>query len=200
MAKDTCETSRGMSIGFLKKHGYLDGGYRSGTMTWTHGWSGNKSSIGIVGCVYGDDPHFRLHYTHTGFDGVKTDLDYRVEVVSTPCYFGGKRYWFICPLIRNGVACRRRVGVLYGACKYYGCRRCHDLAYQSQQETHSGMWHVLGKSLFSDLDEKEAAMRVKYWRGRPTKRYQRLLRKMDSLPSMDALTAATNMLANRSQK
>jgi hypothetical protein len=61
------------------------------------------------------------------------------------------------------------------------------------------MWHVLGKSLFSDLDEKEATMRVKYWHGRPTKRYQRLLRKMDNLPSMDALTAATNMLANRSQ-
>jgi hypothetical protein len=83
-----------MSVGFLKKHGYLAGGYSSGTMTWTHGWSGNKSSIGIVGCVYGDDPHFRLHYTHTGFDGVKTDLDYKVEVVSTPCYFGGKRYWW----------------------------------------------------------------------------------------------------------
>lgn len=200
MAKDTCETSRALGITFLKQHGYLDGCYRSGTMTWTHGWSGNKSSIGIIGCVYGDDPHFRLHYTHTSFDGEKTDLDYRVEVVSTPCYFGGTRYWFICPLIRNGIACRRRVGVLYGAGKYYGCRRCHDLAYQSQQETHSGWRGVLGKSLFSNYDEKEAAMRVKYWHGRPTKRYARLLRKSDRLPSVDALAMVQNALLGRLRK
>lgn len=200
MAKNTCETSRELSIHFLKRHGYLDGVYSSGTMTWTHGWSGNQSSIKIIGCVYGDDPHFRLQYTYTGFDDVKTNIDYKVEVVSTPCYFGGKRHWFTCPLIRDGVACRRRVGVLYGAGKYYGCRHCHDLAYQSQQETHSGMWHVLRKSLFGDLFEKEAAIRVKYWRGRHTKRYRRLLRKIDCLPSQDTLAATVNMFTNSSQK
>lgn len=200
MAKNTCETSRGMSISFLKKNGYLSGSDKSGTITWTHGWSGSKSSIGIVGCVYGYDPHFRLHYTHTDFYGVKTNLDYNIEVVSTPCYFGGKRYWLICPLIRNGISCRKRIGVIYGAGKYYGCRRCHELAYQSQQETHSGIWHALGKSVFSDLDDRVSAMRVKYWRGRPTKRYLRLLQKMDNLPDLDALTTITDMLANRSQK
>ncbi len=200
MAKDNCETSRALHISFLKKHGYLNGHHQSGTSTWTHGWSGNKSSIGVISSVYGYDPHFRLHYTHTSFDGVKTDLDYRVEVVSTPCYFGGKRYWFICPLIKSGIPCRRRVGVLYSAGKYYGCRRCCDLAYQSQQENHSGMWHILGKCLFNGLDEKEAALRVKYWHGRPTKRYRRLLRKMDGLPSTNMLEAATSMLTRRSQK
>lgn len=200
MSKNTCETSCGMSISFLKKHGYLDGGCRSGTMTWTHGWPGNKSNIGIVGCVYGDDPHFRLYYTHTSFDGEKTDLNYQVAVASTPCYFGGKRYWFICPLSRNGIACRKRVGVLYRVGKYYGCRHCHDLAYQSQQKTHSGIWNLMGKVLFNDLDEKEAAIRVKYWHGKPTKRYQRLLRNINRLPNPDSLAAAMSARISHSQQ
>jgi hypothetical protein len=200
MAKNTCETSLALSIGFLKKYGYLNDWYKNGTCTWTHGWSESKSSIGITACVYGDDPYITLRYTHTSRDGEKSDLNYQVRVTDTPCFFGGKRYWFICPLVKDGVPCQRRVGVLYCAGKYYGCRQCYDLAYHSQQETHSGMWHVFGKCLFNDFDEKEAALRIKYWRGRPTKRYSRLLRKMGRRPSLDALEAATDALTRRSQK
>jgi hypothetical protein len=194
---NTCETSRALSIRFLKKLGYLSNYYRSGTVTWTQGCSGYKSSIGITAFMRSDDQHFCLKYTHTSYGGVKTELNYRVEIVSTPCHFGGKRYWFICPLVRGGVPCRRRVGVLYGAGKYYGCRRCHDLAYQSQQETHSGMWSFLSKYVFNDLEEKEAALRVKYWRGRPTKRYRRLLRKMKHTPSEDMLAAALSAITGK---
>jgi len=197
MAKDTCETSNSLNISFLKKHGYLSGHYQSGTMTWTHGWSGSKSSIGIAGCVSGEDPHFRLNYTHTTYGGEKSDLDYKVQVTSTPCFFGGKRYWFICPLVRNGLPCQRRVGVLYGAGKYYGCRRCHDLAYQSQQQNHRGYFGLLSRTVFSGLDEKEAALRVKFWRGKPTKRYSRLLRKMEQMPSLDSVNTAADALTRR---
>lgn len=202
MAKDTCEMSRALSIGFLKKHGYLNGRSISGTVTWTSGWSERKSRIGIVAYVGDEDPHFRLQYTHTDFDGVKSDLDYRVQLTATPCFFGGKRQWFICPLVRNGVPCQRRVGVLYGANKYYGCRQCYDLVYQSQQETHTSMWSVLGKCLLSDsIYEKIGALRTKYWRGRPTKRYATLLKKIDRLPDADMLNAASDALLNRrSQK
>jgi hypothetical protein len=44
----------------------------------------------------------------------------------SPCNRGGKRPWFLCP------SCNRRVVVLYH-CGYFGCRRCHRLAYKSQQ-------------------------------------------------------------------
>lgn len=197
MAKSICESSLALSICSLKRLGYLDG-YRCGTVSWTRGWSGDKCSIGIYGFVYGDDPYLRLRYSTTGFDGVKNELDYRVDVVSTPCHFGGKRYWLVCPLSMDGVLCRRRVGVIYGAGKYYGCRRCYDLAYKSQQETRSGIWGVLGRGLFNDLDEKEAALRVKYWHGRPTKRYARLLRKMDRAPDPRDVLNAANALNKRS--
>jgi hypothetical protein len=38
------------------------------------------------------------------------------------------------PLRRRAAACRRRVGKLYGAGRYFLCRHCCGLTYQSQQE------------------------------------------------------------------
>jgi len=48
----------------------------------------------------------------------------------TPCNFGGERPWFVCP----GVRCGRRVAILYGPGKYFLCRHCYDLRYESQRE------------------------------------------------------------------
>ena len=48
----------------------------------------------------------------------------------TPCNFGGERPWFVC----HRVTCGRRVAILYGPGKYFLCRRCYDLRYESQRE------------------------------------------------------------------
>ncbi|PLS87272.1 MAG: hypothetical protein CYG60_02820 [Actinobacteria bacterium] len=49
----------------------------------------------------------------------------------TPCNFGGERPWFVCP----GEGCARRVAILYGPSPRQPlCRRCRDLAYESQRE------------------------------------------------------------------
>ena len=58
----------------------------------------------------------------------------RVPITWTDCHFGGRRPWFICSVYRDGRCCGRRVAVLYGAGAYFACRRCHGLAYASQQE------------------------------------------------------------------
>ena len=47
----------------------------------------------------------------------------------TDCNFGGKRPRFVCP----GVGCGRRSAILYGLGKYFLCRHCYDLTYQSQR-------------------------------------------------------------------
>jgi hypothetical protein len=60
-------------------------------------------------------------------------IDYLVHVSWSPCNFGGQRPWWICP----GIDCGRRVAVIYGN-RYFLCRHCHDLAYQSTREpTHA---------------------------------------------------------------
>ncbi len=59
----------------------------------------------------------------------------RVALTSTPCYFGGVRYWFRCP----GADCRRRVAMVYllpGATVFL-CRTCHGLTYRSCQASKS---------------------------------------------------------------
>lgn len=81
--------------------------------------------------------YLQLGYTVTnGFTKEVTPLNYRIDLTTTPCYLGGVRYWFICPLARDGQACNRRVGTLYlpPNGKYFGCRQCYNLTYKCQKE------------------------------------------------------------------
>ena len=55
---------------------------------------------------------------------------YHIHLTSTPCPYGGRRRWFMCP----NVACGRRVAKLYLRGSYFRCRACHRLAYASQRE------------------------------------------------------------------
>ena len=52
--------------------------------------------------------------------------------------WGKRRWWFRCLLVVDGRLCNRRVGKLYmpPGGKYYGCRHCYDLTYESSQEAH----------------------------------------------------------------
>jgi hypothetical protein len=58
-----------------------------------------------------------------------------IAITRTPCAFGGRRPWFRCEVYRNGKFCGRRVAILYSAGGIFACRHCHDLSYQSQNET-----------------------------------------------------------------
>jgi hypothetical protein len=104
----------------------------AGSLTWT--WaSGNKSSVGWF-VTWGDGPTLHLCYRWAN----KEDVNIPVRLEATPTQFNGRRWWFICPLIVRGIACNRRAGKLYlppGA-RYFGCRKCHDLTYESCQEAH----------------------------------------------------------------
>jgi hypothetical protein len=61
---------------------------------------------------------------------------YRVGLTTTRPHFGGRRWWFVCPLGVDGRPCGRRVGKLYlpPAGRYFGCRHCHGLTYTSCQD------------------------------------------------------------------
>ena len=129
---------------WLKKYGYLNG-WKSGGIEWTIG-SGDKHSIGIEVSVM-DEKYVRFHYTQTDYNGEKKDFDYKVPLTTTACNYGGVRYWFICPLSKNGVYCGRRVGVLYKGGDYFGCRHCYDLTYSSKKENKSYKYYPLFNTL-----------------------------------------------------
>ena len=56
------------------------------------------------------------------WQSVEATLDYDYS----DCYFGGVRQWFSCP------QCGNRVAVIYAG--HFACRKCLNLAYESQRE------------------------------------------------------------------
>ena len=55
-------------------------------------------------------------------------------------------YWFICPLIINGKACKRRVRNLYFLpnSEYFGCKHCRDMMVRSIPPNEKmGFWSTL---------------------------------------------------------
>ena len=136
---DLCRT---LSIRTLKKLGVFDDdladerfcvrwvnefGEDAGKVTITPvvGGNGNKRSlrVEIGGCV-------------TGGGSSVTGQD--ISITTTPCYYGGVRYWFLCPAVVDGVLCENRVGKLYlpPGGELFGCRQCYGLTYESCQQSH----------------------------------------------------------------
>lgn len=164
---------------WLKKYGYLnDDCWRSGSIKWTNGFSGNESSVGIEISTYSDEPYLRIHYTQTDRDDTKMDYDYKIPLTTTPCHFGGKRYWFTCPWYVNGKYCGRRVGVLFLGGKHFACRHCHNLTYNSRNL--SGFFKGAGQTISApELDALREEAKTEYYRGKMTRRYKRYLKKED---------------------
>jgi len=198
--KDTVEDCRSISISFLRKHGYFsEPCSMSGSIVWKNCYGEQTSSIGVaVSTMYGDN-YVRFQYTTTDRNtGEKTDYDYKVQLTTTPCNFGGVRYWFICPLSKNGVYCGRRVAKLYKApgAEYFGCRHCFDLSYESRNESRLGRISQLGYILKVERQIEELSSRVKrnFYAGRPTRKFGRLIRMQNRLSEYLGSPAVREML------
>lgn len=173
--KEIAEDSRKISIWWLKRNRYL-GRCTSGSITWTSGWDGSQSSISISVDTF--KGKVRLWYTQTNsWTEEKRFMDYTHGLVTTPCNFGGYRYWFECHLTTNGKYCGRRVGVLYKSpgSWYWGCRHCHRLSYDSQRINYRHPLVAL-VDLESKFEKLEEQVKRRFWRGRPTRKYKKLLR------------------------
>ena len=66
------------------------------------------------------------------------EFEERLGLLTTKASFGGVRWWFSCPFTIEGKRCDRRVAKLHlpPEGRKFGCRGCHDLAYESSQESH----------------------------------------------------------------
>lgn len=69
--------------------------------------------------------YFRISYEIAG-----ESLSYTIELTTTPCNYGGIRYWFLCP------QCGKRVAKIYrkSVGRYFVCRTCNNLTYRSCKE------------------------------------------------------------------
>ena len=166
-------------------------GWCSGTMTWTSGWSETKSSIGFQTSITNEEKYLRVYYTQTdNHTGEKKDFDYRIPITTTPCRYGGERYWFICPLSTNGRYCGRRVGTLYKAGNYFGCRHCHRITYASRNASD----RYKGFVSCPDIEKQEEKVKRTHYAGKPTKQYRKLL-KMEERFNWGIIRATGNLEA-----
>lgn len=176
--KTEADSLKQVSISFLKEHGYLNQGWRSGTINWSRNGE-NTGSISIQSSIDEHEQYIKFIYTQTDRDtGEKKDFDYKISLTTSPCYFGGKRYWFICPWYANGVYCGRRVDVLYLGDKYFACRHCYNLTYNSRNL--GGISKVAGQVISEpELERLEAEAKRKYYAGKMTRRYKRYIKKQE---------------------
>lgn len=135
--KAVVEDCRRIAIGDLVRAA-LTTPDRAGSLTWSRG-DRVIASVGFSVVTADGGSTLRLSYTWTAgglSPGPPRDVALDVRLVRVPIPRGGGRWLGVCPLTVNGVACGRRVAVLYLApgSPYPGCRRCHELTYRSRQE------------------------------------------------------------------
>jgi hypothetical protein len=145
----------------------------------TISWGVNReSSIGLILDTEQMTARFRYRQLNKVED-TSEDFDYTIPLDSTPCHFGGFRYWFKCQAITpDGTICNRRVRALLNGGRYYVCRHCLNLSYQSKQETRSSIPEFQALRYLIKREQKmEKLLPIKKitHKGKYTKRYQKYL-------------------------
>ncbi|WP_224999424.1 hypothetical protein [Cesiribacter sp. SM1] len=164
---------RTISITNLKKWGYLEPDHwKRGALSWGQGGK-VTSSISIIVDTTESIPTIILSYTSAG-----RPINYEVQLVSVPSNLGvGELWYFRCP--KTGKRCRK----LY----YIGGYFLHRLAFQGcmyERQTYSKAYRDFGKVHGITLDDKFMKLYNEskkpyykaYYKGKPTKRYERLIR------------------------
>ena len=171
-SKTTVEESCRLKMSYLRKRGMLTGEEAIEKISWTSNRPGKIPPVLLLVDVTTDDPFVILMYTLTDRNGNKTDYKREVSLLKTPCNFGGIRYWFACPV------CFKCVGGLYRPPGdiYFCCRGCHNLSYNSRNESRLGRFGNIGYNIVAERKIEELYSQIKRWtwQGRPTRKVRRL--------------------------
>ena len=105
-----------------------------------------------------DAAWLQLTYTASG-----NPMDYRVRLVTTQPTYGGRRWWFLCPLACMDGGPPRRVAKLYlpPGGRYFGSREAYGLTYTSCQESgmYDGLFRRLGAKMGMDVASVRRALK-----------------------------------------
>lgn len=170
MSIESCKT---VSITKLKEWDYLNNGIKSGIISWSI--SGEvQSRIGIKSTILEHNKYITLEYTQNG-----ESIKYDVRLISIPSNLGkGSVYYFVCP--NTGKHCRK----LYHNSKYFLHREAFRYLYYEKQiqskktrELHS----IFDKAFLKDevYEEQYKKYYKTHYNGKPTKRYQKLINKIN---------------------
>ena len=188
-ARDTTDSTKSITIKFLKRNGYLEkDNHKYGEIIWSrNGEETGRVSLSTCLDERGDSVSFNYRVRQQGEEW--KSMNYKFNLLKTPCYFGGYRYWFQCGLCKRNVYCGRRVGVLYLVGDYFGCRHCADLSYESCNEGkrfRGYPFSVLIKGM--KAEELYKTIKRKFYNGKVTRKYKQYL-KLNEVSEEDYLRA-----------
>ena len=123
-AKDTVDGYHAIDVRRLQRDDLLIPGLSFG-LRWSRG---EEEVASIQVCVEAE--RMVLNYRQCSGGSDWEPVRYPVSLTWTPCHFGGRRPWFLCP----AQGCGRRVAMLFSGA-IFACRECHRLAYPSQRES-----------------------------------------------------------------
>lgn len=160
-----------VSISFLNKHGYLKPNqWKNCTMTWSS--NGNTTgSISIRINTQHEGPYIELDYKCN-----EAPINYRVQLISTPSNLGkGVVWYFVCP--ETGKRCRK----LFLKHTSYFVSRFAIPGGMYYNQTVSNRYKGLTKAFRLDavFEEIHQPYFKKWYAGKETKRYKRLLEKVE---------------------
>ena len=168
-----------VSISKLKIWGYLQPEtIKNGTLTWSR--NGNKTGcIAISSNTYEPKPYIELDYSYNN-----EPRNYKIYLTSTPSNLGkGLIWYFVCP--NTGKRCR----ILYSIGGYFLHREAFKGCFYEKQ-TQSKFYRNLDKTLgayfrtdklYEQLHKKNFK---KSYAGKPTKRYLKIIDKIDKYESI----------------
>ena len=135
-----------VDIRYIRKQGWLYSG-ACGSIYWNRGGtpSGNIA-YRIAGDIFTLDYKVRDHADNW------EPVVLNVPLLTTPCRYGGHRYYFQCPNLH----CMRRCEVLYSRGKYFLCRKCCGYLYSSQVSDPLDRLRIakdkIGERIFEEYD------------------------------------------------
>ncbi len=170
-----------IDVQFLNKHGHLSpNSFSNGNIAWYI----NDSKLSDVSfSVDTNEKKIEFRYkSRNRYSGEEwTSKNYSIGLTTTPCNLGGERYWFVCK------DCQRRVGALYLYDELdFTCRHCLDLSYESRNKSRN--YRAISRYFdYEDVCMDIVYLRNKFYRGRPTRSYRKLLRKKARLERYELL-------------
>ena len=171
-----------ISITKLKEFGFMEpDSFKSGQLNWSR--RGEQIGSINISVDLRDSPQCFLWYTYNKEESVS----YSIKLDSVASNLGiGKIWYFVCP--HTGKRCRK----LYGAGKYFLHRDAYPHAMYEKQ-TYSKYRRGMDKtfSIVFGIDKVYEELYSKYikthYAGKPTKKYLKLLDKLEQVNRMEPL-------------
>jgi len=163
--------SKTIDIKFLKKYWYLDKWikYKKWWLYWKTNWEDNWN-IWIEINKEDNNWFLRVFFTQTSYDWIKKELNYKIQLISSPCNYWWVRWWLVCPcwwwffstlyLQKNW---------------YFASRKTLNLVYDKQRR--SKKWRAFNNIFISDDIEKiRETIKYPYRNWKPTRKMRKIFK------------------------